>query len=149
MRNEELFVEIAKKKVIINQLQNEVNISEKEIKTTFYSDVYEFFISKGYEFEEKVKNDYSGFHRFKEPRQKDEKSTFNSSGKPRYKIGKTGLIVRFEWHLEKNSNWTSVYWYPEKQTLEEFYNKRLKKTLVLPIKIERKNKLDNIKKNNS
>ena len=50
--NEEKFIEIAGKKVIIKKLQEEVKEVETELKKTFEADVKNFFISKGYEFEE-------------------------------------------------------------------------------------------------
>lgn len=141
------FIEISKKKAIIKQLQNEVDEVEKELRKTFSSDVKSFFLLKGFEFkhaEDKYRNlDYENI--FINLRQIDEKSTFRKNYEPSYYIaGKNNLIVRFEWYLNKNSSSSQIYWYPEKQSLEDFYNRRLKKTLILPIKVERKNKLNKI-----
>ena len=81
-------------------------------------------------------------------REIDKRSTFRVGREPKYYIsGKNHLTIRFEWHLKCNSSVSQVYWYPEKQTLEDFYNRRLKKTLILPLKVERKNKLEKLKLN--
>jgi len=143
----EKFILIAKNKAIINQLQAEVDEHENELRKTFASDVKQFFLSKGFEFkqiEDKYRNpDYENI--FINLRQIDDKSTFKSYSEPKYYIaGKNNLIVRFEWSLKKNSGSSQIYWYPEKQTLDDFYERRLKKTLILPIKVERKNKLSKL-----
>jgi len=144
--NEEKFVEIARKKAIIKQLQGENAEQEKEIRKTFNEDVKKFFLSKGYEFEE-VSSSYRGEkNKFKDLRQLNENNTFKETFEPCYYIaGKNKLTIRFEWSLVKNFNRTQTYWYPEKQTLEDFYNRRLKKVLVLPIKVERNLKLKKIR----
>ena len=144
----EKFILVAKNKAIIKQLQAEVDENENELRKTFASDVKQFFLSKGFEFkhiEDKYRNpDYENV--FINLRQIDDKSTFTSyRGEPKYYIaGKNNLIVRFEWSLKKNSGNSQIYWYPEKQTLDDFFERRLKKTLILPIKIERKNKLSKL-----
>lgn len=146
MDNSERFIEVAKHKAIIKQLQSEVDAHETEIKKTFADDVKLFFISKGYEFETSKNNHYE--QRFLDLRQINDKNTFRRGREPKYYIaGKNNLIVRFEWSLSKNSGGSQIYWYPEKQTLEDFYNRRLKKTLILPIKIERRNKIKNLELN--
>lgn len=141
MNNEERFIEIAKNKAIIKQLQSEVDNNEDEIRKTFSDDVKNFFISMGYEIESGDR-----YHRDKQKflnlRQIDDNSIFNPGREPVYYIaGKNSLIVRFEWKLMKNGGSSQVYWYPEKQTLENFYKRRLKKVIVLPIKAERKLKI--------
>lgn len=147
MIEQEKFIEVAKKKAIIKQLENEVSSIEQELKRTFSSDVMSFFISKGYELEKLAT--YRSDLRFKNLRQINEKSTFTNGYEPTYKIaGKNYLTVKFQWKLSKNSTHSQIYWYPEKQTLEDFYKRRLKKTLVLPIKVERKNKLTKIQNEN-
>ena len=142
MINSERFIEVAKKKGIIEQLQKEVNKIEIEIRETFADDVRKFFLSKGYE----IEDSRYGEKKFINLRYLDENSTFDRE--PIYKIaGQNKLIVRFEWRRKKNISMSQIYWYPEKQTLEEFYNRRLKKTLILPIRIERRNKLNKINNN--
>lgn len=141
MNNEERFIEIAKNKAIIKQLQSEVDKNEEENRKTFSDDVKNFFISMGYEIEPGDKY-HSNKYKFLNLRQIDENSTFNPGREPIYYIaGKNGLIVRFEWKLIKNGGSSQIYWYPEKQTLEDFYKRRLKKVIVLPIKAERKLKI--------
>lgn len=143
MLDYEKFIEIAKKKSIITQLQNEIYDVENELIKTFAEEVKNFFLSKDYELVSNQKNSYNMI--FLNLRQVDEKNTFYNGSEPRYYIaGNNSLIVRFEWHLIKNSGRSQIYWYPEKQTLDDFYNRRLKKVLILPIKVERKNKLNNI-----
>lgn len=142
MNNNERFVEIGKNKAIIKKLQSEVNAYEKENLLTFEDDVKNFFLVKGYEFDtaDRYKNKFINL------REVDDKNTFKPYSKPYYYItGKNKLIIRFEWSLKKNSNVSKIYWYPEKRTLEDFYEKRLKKVLILPLTVERKNKLKKLK----
>jgi hypothetical protein len=150
MRDEDKFVELVEKKKVINKLQSEVDAIETEMRKTFSEDVFQFFLDKGYEFEE-VKSHYSSTRlKFKILRQVDKKSTFKQGYEPSYVIdGKNKLIVRFEWWLQKNgtSEYTSMYWYPEKQTLDTFYNKRLKKYVKLSLKTERKQKIEKLNSN--
>jgi hypothetical protein len=146
----EKFIEVAGKKAIIKKLSDEVKIIEDKLRLTFGEDVKNFFILKGYEFEDRNKKSYySNTERFKNLRQVNEKNIFTPGYEPVYTIaGKNRLVIRFEWRLKKNSSYTSIYWYPEKQTLDDFYKRRLKKYLILPIVVERKNKLNKIKEDN-
>lgn len=149
--NELKFKELAIKKSTIKQLQKEINETEEILRKTFLTDVENFFIQKGYDIQDIQKTNFhylKGTKIFKNLRQIDENNTFKQSYEPCYiPAGKNKLIIKFEWWLQKNNNITSIYWYPEKQTLEDFYQRRLKKYLKLPIKKERQlkiNKLQNL-----
>jgi hypothetical protein len=141
MDNNERFIEIGKRKEIIKQLQSEVDAYEKENKLTFKDDVRKFFLDKGYEFnsDDRYKNEFINL------RQVDDKSTFRRTLPCYYIAGKNDLIIRFEWWLLKNGNRSTVYWYPEKKTLENFYEKSLKKVLILPLSVERRDKLKKLR----
>lgn len=148
--NEVEFQELAKKKATIKQLQEEINKTEKILQQTFLPDVEKFFLDKGYDIIDRPKTTFhyvKGTKIFNNVRQIDEKSTFKPGYEPCYiPAGKNKLVIKFEWWLQKNYNISSIYWYPEKQTLEDFYKKRLKKYIKLPIKKERQlkiNKLNN------
>ena len=142
MDNNDRFIEIGKRKAIIKQLQSEVDTYEKENRLTFSNDVKNFFLSKGYEFDDtdRYKNKFINL------RQVDERNTFGPYHTPMYYIaGKNKLIVRFEWHLKKYCNRSSTYWYTEKKTLNDFYEKSLKKVIIVPLTVERRNKLNKLK----
>lgn len=139
------FVEAEIKKQTIKKLEEEINEIETKLRKTFADDVLNFFISKGYTVN-KGRYEPLRFH-FDNLRQIDEKNTFEQYSTPEYYIaGKNKLVVRFEWHLKKNISLSQIYWYPAKQTLDDFYNRRLKKVLILPITVERKNKLEKLEK---
>lgn len=143
MRYENEFVEIGKKKEIIRQLTKEVNDAENMIRPTFMADVVDFFISKGYKLE--ARNKYNNSYKFADVRQVNESNIFDDRYSPEFMLsGRNNLVIKFTWKLKKNWNESKVYWYPEKQTLEDFYNRRLKKTILLPIAVERKNKLNKL-----
>ena len=104
----------------------------------------EFFLSKGYELVNSSKYTTKD-KKFLNLRQLNKQNIFDPGCEPKFAIaGRNNLIVRFEWSLVKNTCSTQIYWYPWKQTLEDFFNRRLKKVLILSIKVERKNKLNMI-----
>lgn len=142
MRYENEFVELANKKAIIKQLSKEVDALESMIKPTFMADVIEFFVSKGYKLERKSR--YGETYQFVDIRQINENNTFDRTTPQLMLSGRNCLTIKFQWKLKKNHNMTQLYWYPEKQTLADFYNRRLKKVLILPIKAERNEKLKKI-----
>lgn len=143
MKYEDEFVELGKKKEIIKKLTKEINDAENMIRPTFMADVIDFFISKGYKLESKSR--YNNNYKFADVRQISEATTFDERYTPEFMVsGSNGLVIKFTWKLKKNYNESKVYWYPEKQTLEDFYNRRLKKTILLPIAVERKNKLNKL-----
>lgn len=143
MMYEDEFVELGKKKEIIRQLTKEINDIENKIRPTFMSDVVDFFVNKGYKVE--LKGRYGSVYRFTDVRQVNDNNTFDDRYSPEFMLsGRNNLVIKFTWKLKKNWNSSKVYWYPEKQTLDDFYNRRLKKTILLPITVERKNKLNKL-----
>jgi hypothetical protein len=100
-----------------------------------------FFKDKGFEFE-KIDNKYDPISRYRLPEDKESSPNFYKmgthvmSGKdytfvPQFDIVPWEFNIRFEWWKANNQNRTRVYWRPEEMSLEEFYNRKLKKVFVL------------------
>lgn len=124
--------------------RSKINEMEKYIHTVFADEILKFFIEKGIEFEE-LKSGYTENVRRFQPVKKDsekfgfqgyshgdpELKTFSKCYFPVYYIKRNTLLVYFNWWKLPNLNMTVVWWNPEKETLEEFYERKLKKVLIL------------------
>jgi len=131
------FKELAVKK-------QEVKDIELQIRNTFADEIQKFFADKGYPFEE-YQSSYSPMVRYYRPVKRDsdkfgfmgydhgnpELKTFARCYFPTYTIKHNTLTVVFNWWKLPNVNITDIWWNPEKETLEELYNRTLKKILKL------------------
>jgi hypothetical protein len=128
----------------IKSMKDEIAVIEKDVRIDFEINVLNFFYDKGFEFE-KLKRETYGFpepfidyelknniqpafaHDFGVPF-KEKKYTYYP---PCFRINAGVFTVKFKWWKETNTNWTDVYWHPDQITLEEFYEKKLKRTFKL------------------
>jgi hypothetical protein len=127
----------------IKSMQNEIAVIEKDVRINFEENVLNFFKDKGFEFEKVKVNTYG----FPEPTKdyqlkNDIRPAFahefgvNKEGKysyypPTFRINAWDFIIRFDWWKSGNRYETKVYWHPDQITLEDFYNKKLKKVFKL------------------
>jgi hypothetical protein len=134
------YAELKRKKMIIEQFQVGINLCENDIKTIvsdiFNNDLREFLLSKGYELEN------AGFPCQKIIIRNLRKELFRQV--PYFALSETGQTIKFFWWYD-NYHSNSIYWRPSEMSLDNFYNRKLKKILLLPIKVERKNKINQIK----
>lgn len=121
---------------------------EKYIHTVFADEIFKFFVDKGFPFEE-----YQSFYSpdvryFRTVKRESElfghKSyqaapayvtpvlkTYTKMNFPTFEVKRNTLKVYFHWQKVVNRNYTEVWWNPEKETLEEFYERKLKKVFKL------------------
>jgi hypothetical protein len=135
------FKEIATKRTEIEEM-------EKYIHTVFADEILKFFTEKGIQFKE-VTSGYGEYMRCFTTVKRDSEvfghksyqaapanvtpvlKTFTKCNFPTYYVKQNSLIVYFSWQKVKNLKYTELWWNPEKETLEEFYNRKLKKVLIL------------------
>jgi len=138
---------------IIVAKKNSITDVEKIIRIDFEKNVVFFLKDKGFDFEF-IKNDYDVIHRYTITKQSknfrqtwfenkaghtipDEQAKWEETVQkesyepPRFKINPWNFEVKFEWWKSDNQNPTAHVWHPEQMTLEQFYNKHLKRTFKL------------------
>lgn len=124
----------------IKNKRDKIKAIENLIRPDFEKNVINFFKEKGFDFKA-FDNKYDPINRYRlEGRLYSTNfiliGTEVSSGKnvtfvPQFNIVPWDFTIRFEWHKAKNQSRTQVYWHPEEMSLEDFYNKKLKKVFNL------------------
>jgi len=135
-----MFADIKKKKDDIEEI-------EQLIRIDFEKNVIKFFKQKGFSFEA-VDNKYDPINRYRLPNSKHENNNFKDISTinyyiipeiegniinfvPQFNIVPWEFTIKFVWWKSNNGSATKVYWHPEEISLEEFYNKKLKKVFNL------------------
>jgi hypothetical protein len=124
---------------IIKHKREQIEKIEEEIRGQFEKTVINFFKQEGFNFKV-IDNKYDPINRYRLTKQTSENfrlvGSDVSSGKnvnfvPQFNIVPWEFIIKFEWWKSKNGAPTKVYWHPEEMSLQEFYNKKLKKVFAL------------------
>lgn len=120
----------------IKAKRDDIKRIEDKIRVDFEKNVVQFFKDKGFEFE-KVDNKYDTISRYRLPKKEypnfllNWESTPASYFPPQFDIVPWQFTIKFCWAKAKNLNQTEMRWHPEEMSLEEFYNRKLKKVFVL------------------
>ena len=126
---------------VIKSKRNDIEVFEGEIRPHFEKIVINFFKEKGFDFKA-FDNKYDPINRYRLPG-RESSPNFKKVGYmsnelkkvvtfvPQFNIVPWEFTIKFEWQKATNQNVTKVYWHPEEMSLEEFYNKKLKKVFNL------------------
>jgi len=128
---------------VIRSKKDDIYALERDIRTTFDENIIQFFKEKGFNFEKQKVTNYGfpetttnyvlenkgqpNFAHLFSGRKNDE----YSYRAPSFKILSWSMNVKFEWWKSGNQSMTSAYWHPDEMSLEEFYEKKLKRTFKL------------------
>ena len=126
----------------IKSKRNEIEKLEQMIRKDFEKNIIDFFKEKGYVFTA-IDNKYDPINRYlPEGNPYHNNKNFKVMGVvrdtgeeytsvPKFDINPWEFIIKFVWWKASNGSPTKVYWHPEVESLEDFYNKRLKKIFKL------------------
>lgn len=138
--------EINEKFRVIERLKNEINNLEESIKPHFANSVVEFFKDKGFSFNKSMdcstfgfgnsNSVYSYYNYDNQNQPLFKKSHVSLDGVnqhmcPYFRIKPFEFSVKFQWWKKDNLGPTTKIWYPDKMSLEDFYEKHLKNTFIL------------------
>lgn len=128
---------------VIKEKKEEAEKLEKQIQPVFENLVIEFFKEKGFMFE--TRDPY--YEEYDPPRKYfylpekkypnfvmmpwGGKSTKKMYLPPVMITDRIRMSVRFEWQKTGNVSQTKVYWHADKESLEDFYKRKLEKTFNL------------------
>ena len=124
----------------IKSMKDEIAIIKIDVQINFEKNVLNFFKNKGFQFEKCEAETYGYPPTFQDYELKnkvrpafahDFGNNIYTYYPPTFRINGWNFVVRFDSWKDTNTNWTKVYWHPDEITLEEFYEKKLKKTFKL------------------
>lgn len=126
----------------IKSMKDEISVIEKDIRINFEKNILNFFKDKGYLFE-RISDKTSPVHYYTTTKKESEhfcqindRAGDNSTYEkeyflPFFRVLSWDFNVRFSWWKSTNQHETQVYWHPDEMSLEEFYEKKLKKVFKL------------------
>ena len=127
---------------VIKSKKDDITELEKIIKVDFNQNVINFFKEKGFEFIA-IDNKYDPINRYRlNGTSYHNNKNFRVMGAvkatgedytsvPKFDIVPWEFTIKFVWWKSTNQNPTNLRWHPEEISLEDFYNKKLKKVFNL------------------